>query len=318
MIGSRLFNSGWTDNGAAWVFHGSASGLEPTHSWMATGDVTNDYFGTSVATAGDVDGDGYADVIVGMPGHDGVLGQTEPRSSTTVRRAACNPRRDRPSFTTSPTSRVPSTAPRFRRRRDVNGDGFADVIVAAPRWTNDQSGQSDAGRAFVYLGSATGVSTTFSWTYLEQFQAGAQFGLAATTAGDVDGDGFSDLIFGAPYLDSPSTDEGTAFVFMGGSDLPGASPLGRRVRAVLEAHGFPSVAADGFQAPGVVVSYTSDDGVRSGKKFAAAGVQIAAGVPLRCDESDEFKTFRIGLFGLDKLNDVDGAVARLEAVVQAL
>jgi len=86
--------------------------------------------------------------------------------------------------------------------------------------------------------------------------------------------------------------------------------LGRRVRALLEAGGFPSVAAAGFQAPGVVVSYTDDDGVHKGKKFAAVGVQIAAGVPLRCDEPDDFKTFRLGLFGLDKLGDIDAAVAR--------
>lgn len=88
--------------------------------------------------------------------------------------------------------------------------------------------------------------------------------------------------------------------------------LGRRIRAVLADKGFRSVAAKGFEAPGVVVCYTDDDGIRSGKKFADAGVQIAAGVPLQCDEPADFKTFRIGLFGLDKLHDVAGAVARFE------
>ena len=88
--------------------------------------------------------------------------------------------------------------------------------------------------------------------------------------------------------------------------------LGRRVRALLEDRGFRSVAAEGFQAPGVVVSYTDDEGVRTGSKFKQAGVQIAAGVPLRCDEPSDFKTFRIGLFGLDKLADVEGAVGRLQ------
>jgi aspartate aminotransferase-like enzyme len=86
--------------------------------------------------------------------------------------------------------------------------------------------------------------------------------------------------------------------------------LGRRVRSVLADKGFRSVAAEGFEAPGVVVSYTDDDGIRSGKKFADAGLQIAAGVPLQCDEPQDFKTFRIGLFGLDKLHDVEGAVGR--------
>jgi aspartate aminotransferase-like enzyme len=87
--------------------------------------------------------------------------------------------------------------------------------------------------------------------------------------------------------------------------------LGTRVRALLADKGFNSVAAEGFEAPGVVVSYSDDDGIRSGKKFADAGLQIAPGVPLQCDEPEDFKTFRIGLFGLDKLHDVEGAVARL-------
>ncbi|MBC8635342.1 alanine--glyoxylate aminotransferase family protein [Caballeronia sp. EK] len=87
--------------------------------------------------------------------------------------------------------------------------------------------------------------------------------------------------------------------------------LGKRVRSLLAEKGFRSVAADGFEAPGVVVCYTDDDGIRSGKKFADAGLQIAAGVPLQCDEPADFKTFRIGLFGLDKLHDVEGSVNRL-------
>jgi aspartate aminotransferase-like enzyme len=87
--------------------------------------------------------------------------------------------------------------------------------------------------------------------------------------------------------------------------------LGRRVRALLAGKGFRSVAAAGFQAPGVVVSYTDDDGLRSGKKFAEAGLQTAAGVPLQCDEPADFKTFRLGLFGLDKLHEVERTVDSL-------
>ena len=94
--------------------------------------------------------------------------------------------------------------------------------------------------------------------------------------------------------------------------------LGTRVRALLEAHGFRSVAAEGFKAPGVVVSYTDDDAIKSGTAFAAAGLQTAAGVPLQCDEPADFKTFRIGLFGLDKLDDVDGTVARLQRALEAM
>ncbi len=94
--------------------------------------------------------------------------------------------------------------------------------------------------------------------------------------------------------------------------------LGRAVRAMLEAKGVPSVAAPGFQAPGVVVSYTSDPEVQSGAKFRAEGMQIAAGVPLQVGEGPEFRTFRLGLFGLDKLKEVDATVARLGRAVEAV
>jgi len=87
--------------------------------------------------------------------------------------------------------------------------------------------------------------------------------------------------------------------------------LGDKVRALLAEKGFKSVAAKGFTAPGVVVSYTDDEAIRSARKFAQAGLQAAAGVPLQCDEGDDFKTFRIGLFGLDKLHNVERTVGTL-------
>lgn len=93
--------------------------------------------------------------------------------------------------------------------------------------------------------------------------------------------------------------------------------LGRAVRAELGRRGIPSVAAEGFQAPGVVVSYTDDPDVQTGAKFRAQGVQIAAGVPLQVGEGAEFRTFRLGLFGLDKLKDVPGTVARLTRALDA-
>jgi len=92
--------------------------------------------------------------------------------------------------------------------------------------------------------------------------------------------------------------------------------LGDKVRDLLKSKGFHSVAAEGFGAPGVVVCYTDDADIQNGKKFAAKGMQIAAGVPLQCDEREDYQTFRLGLFGLDKLQDVDAAVARLEDVLQ--
>ena len=94
--------------------------------------------------------------------------------------------------------------------------------------------------------------------------------------------------------------------------------LGREVRAMLENRGFKSVAADGFKAPSVVVSYTDDAEIQNGKKFLETGLQIAAGVPLECDEPADFMTFRIGLFGLDKLHDIERSVSKLERALTSL
>jgi aspartate aminotransferase-like enzyme len=94
--------------------------------------------------------------------------------------------------------------------------------------------------------------------------------------------------------------------------------LGHRVRSLLAERGFRSVAAPGFEAPGVVVCHTTDEGLHKGARFAAAGVQIAAGVPLQCDEPPHFRTFRIGLFGLDKLTDVQGCVERLSEALDRM
>ncbi|HCJ29226.1 MAG TPA: aminotransferase [Pseudomonas sp.] len=94
--------------------------------------------------------------------------------------------------------------------------------------------------------------------------------------------------------------------------------LGRRVRVLLAEKGFSSVAAPGFEAPGVVVCYTTDSGIKNGGKFASQGLQIAAGVPLQCDESSDFQTFRIGLFGLEKLRNLDRTVDILQRALDEI
>jgi len=94
--------------------------------------------------------------------------------------------------------------------------------------------------------------------------------------------------------------------------------LGQKVRALFESRGLASVAADGFKAPGVVVSYTTDPEIQNSKKFLAIGLQTATGVPLQCDEPADFMTFRVGLFGLDKLRNVDRTVAMLAGALDEL
>jgi aspartate aminotransferase-like enzyme len=94
--------------------------------------------------------------------------------------------------------------------------------------------------------------------------------------------------------------------------------LGRRARAALERAGFASVAAEGSQAPGVVVSDTHDPEIASGKKFRELGIQSAAGLPLQCDEPASFRSFRLGFFGLDKLQNIERTLAALEGVLVQL
>ena len=94
--------------------------------------------------------------------------------------------------------------------------------------------------------------------------------------------------------------------------------LGQRVRNMLGQRGLVSLAADGFGAPGVVVCYANDPNVQNGSAFAKQGVQIAAGVPLRCDEPEGFSTFRLGLFGLDKLGDIEGTVDTLSRALDSV
>ena len=94
--------------------------------------------------------------------------------------------------------------------------------------------------------------------------------------------------------------------------------LGDRVREALAARGIKSVAAKGYEAPGVVVAYTDDPGIQNGKKFTELGIQIAAGVPLQCNEPEDFHTFRLGLFGLDKLQNIDRTVATLEKALDKI
>jgi len=94
--------------------------------------------------------------------------------------------------------------------------------------------------------------------------------------------------------------------------------LGDRVRALLAERGIQSIAAPGFEAPGVVVCYTDDPDIKTGSKFAQQGLQIAAGVPLQCDEPDDFRTFRLGLFGLDKLHNIERSVASLDRALSRI
>ncbi len=207
-VGADGYDNGQTDEGRAFVYHGSAAGLSAAAAWTGEGDQAGAQFGISVATAGDVDGDGYADVIVGACGYDS--GQTNEGRAFAYHGSPAG-------LASSATWIVESNQANalfgfcVAPAGDVNGDGYSDAIVGADFYDN---GQTDEGRAFVYHGSAAGLSAAAGWT-AESNQASAHFGFSLATAGDVNRDGYSDVVVGAYSYDNGQTDEGRAFAYHG-------------------------------------------------------------------------------------------------------
>jgi hypothetical protein len=208
IVGALLFDNGETDEGRVFVYHGSATGLSTTPSWTAESNQAGAQFGNSVASAGDVNGDGFSDVIVGAPEFDSPEAN---EGRVFVYHGSATGLSTTPSWTAESNQAGARFGWSVSSAGDVNGDGFSDVIVGAHRFDNPEL---DEGRVFVYHGSATGLSTTPSWT-AESNQALAQFGNSVASAGDVNGDGFSDVIVGARFFDNGETDEGRAFVYHG-------------------------------------------------------------------------------------------------------
>jgi hypothetical protein len=213
IVGASGYSNGQTSEGRAHVYHGSALGLDTTANWTDESDQVYASFGWSVRTTGDVNGDGYDDVIVGAPYYDNAQ-MDEGRAYVYHGSAA--------GLNLSPAwmAEGDQTSAEFGRSAgatgDINGDGYDDAVVGAPYYDN---GEDNEGRAYVYHGSETGLSTTPDWTG-ESDQAGAFlsctcFGISVATAGDIDGDGYADVVIGADHYDNGEEDEGTVFVYTG-------------------------------------------------------------------------------------------------------
>jgi len=219
IIGAVVFDTTvQNDVGGAFVYPGSAGGLAGTPAWTATGPEPFDYFGQSVATAGDVNGDGYSDVLVGAPYLDS---PTEFNAGGAfVYLGSVDGPAAAPSWTVESDQPSASLGWSVARAGDVNGDGYADVLVGAPAY---DSGQTDEGRAFMYLGSAGGLGTAPAWS-AESNQPGAVFGFSVSSAGDVNGDGYADVAVGAYAFDAGQSDEGRAFAYLGSAGGLGLTP----------------------------------------------------------------------------------------------
>ncbi|MFZ5468279.1 MAG: integrin alpha, partial [Myxococcota bacterium] len=221
VVGAHGWGGPNGEEGRAYLFLGSPTGLSSTPAWTADPtDQAFSVFGGAVAGAGDVNGDGYADVVVAAHDWDGeqinegrvylFLGSAAGLSPT-------------PAWTADPTDQNAAHFGFFALAGvgDVNGDGYADVGVGAHNW-RDQA--TTEGRAYVFLGNATGLSATPSWTADPTNQAGAQFGVSIAAAGDVNGDGFGDVVVGAYFWDGQASREGRAYLYLGGASGLSSTP----------------------------------------------------------------------------------------------
>jgi hypothetical protein len=181
IVGAPFFDNGEINDGRVFVYHGSENGLYTSYSWIAEADKENANFGTAVSTAGDVNGDGYADVIVGASGYDLVEGG-EGRAYVYLGSSAGLD--DNPDWIIEGDQNDENLGHAVGAAGDVNGDGYADVIVSAP---GTKIGEDGEGQVLVYLGGVSGLSKSPAWT-VEGENVSARFGWSVGTAGDVNGD----------------------------------------------------------------------------------------------------------------------------------
>jgi len=194
------------NEGAAFLFRGSAQGPANSPSWSATGGQPGAIFGAALGGAGDVNGDGYDDAIIGRgnglgpdPGGASLyLGSPSGLASA-------------PAWTMAGDQPSAWFGQGVAGAGDVNGDGFDDVLVGAHGSDGEQAA---SGRAFLYLGSARGLDASPAWT-ARGAQTGAHFGYSLSSAGDVNADGFDDVLVGAYYYDGSWIDEGKVFLYLG-------------------------------------------------------------------------------------------------------
>jgi hypothetical protein len=213
MIGAYLYDHKYLDEGRAYVYCGSAQGLSTTPAWIGEGGEPSCKYGAMVSTAGDLNGDGYSDVIVGAPDYSRTFGHEGAAFVYLGSATGLSPTPDWAEY-------GQQTHAYFGRSvanvGDANLDGFDDVLVGASGFTD---GQNSEGAAFLFAGSsAFGSASSIAWL-AQGNQEGSIFGYSTAGVGDVDGDGFADIVVGAPWYGNPEVHEGAAFLYLGGPDI---------------------------------------------------------------------------------------------------
>jgi hypothetical protein len=218
------------NRGRAYVYLGSASGLATSPAWTGSGDENNDAYGYSVATAGDVNGDGYSDVIVGALQHDAGAGAGADRGQAYLYLGSASGLATAPAWTASGDENNALLGASVATAGDVNGDGYADVIVGAYAHDAGAGTNANRGRAYVYLGEAGGLAANPLWTGSGD-ENGAFYGDCVSSAGDVDGDGYADILVGAYQHDAggaAGANRGRVYLYMSGAGGPALIPAWTR------------------------------------------------------------------------------------------
>lgn len=199
---------GISKGGRVFLFYGTGSGITSAPVWTGTANQDASNFGEAVANAGDVNGDGFADIIVGAPRHSN---GEENEGAVFVYYGSPSGLPKQPSWTAEGQQANAFFGTAVAGGGDVNKDGYADIVIGAHFYDN---GETNEGRVMVYLGSANGLAKDPVWT-AESNQVGANFGKSVAIAGDVNKDGYSDVLVGAPNFDNGQNNEGRAFLYLG-------------------------------------------------------------------------------------------------------
>ena len=298
IVGAPFFDGSQTDEGRAVLyFGGTGASFNTTVDAVLGLAQPSAFFGVSVAGAGDVNGDGYADVLVGSSGFDGAATNTGAALLYFGGPGAFNTGIDANLQSSNIGVRFGSS---LAGVGDVNGDGFADIVIGAPFYIN---GQTNEGAAFLYLGGA-GAFNSGTDAHFEINQVNAFFGSSVAAAGDLNSDGFSDVIIGAPRYDNGQTDEGGAFVYYGGSTVNNvldatleADQAGADMGSAVTSLG--DVNADGYADVAVRAPLFDGSNTDVGQLFVYLGA--ASGIV-----STPYKQFDSGLVSMARLGFARG------------
>lgn len=303
LVGAPFYDSGQTNEGVVFVYHGSASGLSPNVAVILQGNQNEAQFGTSVSLAGDINRDGFSDVVVGSPFY--TKDQTKEGAAMIYYGSA--------SGLNGVATILESNQPNAKFGRtveglgDVNGDGFSDVIVGAPLY---DKGQQDEGAAFIYHGSASGIGLLAA-NILESNQEKSQYGYVSAAAGDVNGDGYNDVLVGAYAYDKGHDNEGAVFVHLGS-----AVGVSSNASVVLEGnqvnaqYGWSAATAGDVNGDGysdiLIGSYLYDFGqTNEGAVFvyhgSAQGIKASAALRLESNQAEAKEGISVACAG-----DVNG------------